>query len=137
MKQLFFGIKGLVINHEGKFLAVHKTKQKSPLLEIPGGRMEFGETIEETLVREMLEETNLRVTPKQVIATWNYIKKSGDFQVAGVIYLVETSDLSGLKLSEEHDSYCWLSFDELEHLVPHFETALKTVKVNEKIYKSL
>ncbi|WP_161979243.1 NUDIX domain-containing protein [Streptococcus sp. S784/96/1] len=128
MTQLFFGIKALVLNDEGKFLAVHKTKQASPLLEIPGGRMEFGETIEETLICEMKEETNLVVAPKKILTTWNYMKKTGDFQVAGLIYLVEVEDLSSLTLSEEHDSCTWLGFDELNLLVPHFKNALENIE---------
>lgn len=127
---LYFGIKALVLNADGQFLAMHKAGQKSPLLELPGGRMEFGETIEETLVREMLEETGLLVQPKRLLSTWNYMKRTGDVQVAGIIYEVAVEDFSSFRLSDEHDRYVWLDFDQLDQLVPHFQSSLKTVKRN-------
>lgn len=125
--RLDFGIKALVLREDGRFLAMHKAGQKSPLLELPGGRMQFGETIEEALIREMLEETGLSVMPTNLLTTWNYMKKTGNFQVAGVIYQVAVEDLTVLQCSEEHDAYTWLSFDELDKLVPHFEAALSRV----------
>lgn len=69
--RLDFGIKALVLREDGRFLAMHKAGQKSPLLELPGGRMQFGETIEEALIREMLEETGLSVMPTNLLTTWN------------------------------------------------------------------
>ncbi len=125
---LYFGIKALVLNADGQFLAMHKAGQKSPLLELPGGRMEFGETIEETLVREMLEETGLLVQPKRLLSTWNYMKRTGDVQVAGIIYEVTVEDFSSFRLSDEHDFYTWLDFEQLDQLVPHFQSSLETVK---------
>lgn len=127
MTELFFGIKALILNDDGKLLALHKRGQESPLFDIPGGRMIFGETIEETLIREVKEETNLLVSPKKILGTWNYMNKTGDVQVAGLIYLVEGYNLSHLILSEEHDNYCWLSFDELDKLIPHFKETLREI----------
>lgn len=122
--RLDFGVKALIFNQEGCFLAMHKRNQKSPLLELPGGRINFGESIEEALVREIQEETALLVRPKKVLGTWDYRKRTGDFQVVGLIYEVEVDDVSSLLLSEEHDSYQWVSFTELEKLVPHFRSSL-------------
>ncbi|MGT2785117.1 NUDIX domain-containing protein [Streptococcus merionis] len=96
-------------------------------MELPGGRMTFGETIEEALVRELMEETGLSVIPIKVLNTWNYMKKTGDFQVAGLIHAVKVTELSHLRLSEEHDSYQWLSFEELDKLVPHLKISLSKV----------
>ncbi|WP_303971862.1 hypothetical protein [Streptococcus merionis] len=55
------------------------------------------------------------------------MKKTGDFQVAGLIYAVKVTELSHLRLSEEHDSYQWLSFEELDKLVPHLEISLSKI----------
>ncbi|WP_303971859.1 NUDIX domain-containing protein [Streptococcus merionis] len=63
--ELHFGVKALIVNEAGRFLAMHKKGQN----ELPGGRMTFGETIEEALVRELMEETGLSVTPIKVLNT--------------------------------------------------------------------
>lgn len=102
------GVKALVFK-EGKFLVMHNNGVKENLWELPGGRMEFGETAEETLRREMLEETGLIVKPIKLLDTWNLIKE--DYQIAGIIYLCQLEE-GEVRLSEEHDGYQWIDTDE-------------------------
>lgn len=118
MPPIQFAVKGLLIR-DGQFLAVHKTAVKSPKFELPGGRMNFGETAEETLRREMLEETGLHVTPLKLVDTWNYVTKS--HQVTGIIYLCTAQSGNVVQLSGEHDTYEWLaaqpeSFEKMNRL---------------------
>lgn len=102
------GVKALVFK-EGKFLVMHNNGVKENLWELPGGRMEFGETAEETLRREMLEETGLIVKPIKLLDTWNLIKE--DYQIAGIIYLCQLEE-GEVILSDEHDAFKWISTDE-------------------------
>ncbi len=106
-KRLFFAVKAFVL-HEGRFLAMHRSDSKSNWLELPGGRMEFGETAEETVVREVLEETGLVVKPVKLLDTWNTIKE--DYQITGIIYSC-TLQSGEVRLSTEHDRYEWLEAD--------------------------
>ncbi|MGT2911428.1 NUDIX domain-containing protein [Streptococcus cameli] len=99
------------------------------MLELPGGRIQFGETIEEALIREIKEETNLEVIPQKVLSTWDYRKKTGDFQVVGLVFDVYVKDLTQLTLSEEHDAYQWLSLDQVDQLVPHFKKCLEQINI--------
>lgn len=106
-KKIYFAAKAFIL-HEGRFLAMHKTGIQENWLELPGGRMEFGETAEETVVREVFEEACLFIKPVKLLDTWNSIKE--DYQITGVIY--SCSIESGhVKLSTEHDRYEWLSAD--------------------------
>jgi hypothetical protein len=52
----------VVLNHDGKIL-LHKRKDNA-LWSLPGGAMELGESIEETIIREVKEETGLDVKVK-------------------------------------------------------------------------
>jgi len=106
MKTIEFAVKGL-ITCDGKFLAVHKASIKSSKFELPGGRMNFGETAEETLIREMMEETGLQVTPIKLVDTWKYLMEAR--QITGIIYLCVATNPSHIILSDEHDCYEWLS----------------------------
>ncbi|MCL1786947.1 MAG: NUDIX domain-containing protein [Defluviitaleaceae bacterium] len=105
MESIEFAVKGLLI-HQDKFLAVHRSDIASAKFELPGGRMNFGETAEETLKREMLEEVGLYVTPRMLVDTWNYIMETR--QITGIIYLCTAENCEAIKLSPEHDHYQWL-----------------------------
>lgn len=123
--KLDFGIKGLIVK-DGKFLALHKLSSTDSRCELPGGRMEYGETIEDTLKREIYEETKLNVEPVYLIVTWNYINKENKHQVAGVIYFCKVPGyINDVNLSEEHDSYCWLTPEELVRMNDSFAPRMK------------
>ena len=108
-RKIEFATKALILN-EGKYLALHKTEAKHSLYELPGGRMEFGETAEETLIREIKEETNFIVKPLRLLDTWGFITDT--YQITGIIYLCQIKEGS-LKLSDEHDKYEWLEFNDI------------------------
>lgn len=103
-KTIYFATKAVIVK-DNKFLAMHKSVAKGPWLELPGGRMEFGESAEETLKREIFEETKLEVKPVKILDTWNYVGE--DYQITGIIYLCEIES-GEVTLSEEHDSFQWL-----------------------------
>ncbi len=102
-----FGVKALILRGD-KFLVMHNNGVKEDLWELPGGRMEFGETAEETLKREIMEETGLIVRPIKLLDTWNLIKE--DYQIAGIIYLCTLED-GQVRLSDEHDEFKWIKAD--------------------------
>ena len=107
-KTIEFAVKAVIIR-KNKFLAVHKRGIDSSKFELPGGKMAFGETAEETVIREVYEETGLNIRPVKLIDTWNYVSETR--QVTGIIYLCSANDHEEVVLSEEHDQYLWLSYD--------------------------
>lgn len=70
--------------------------------------MEFGETAEEPVVREVHEETGLIIKPVKLLDTWNSVKE--DYQITGVIYYCSIES-GQVRLSDEHDRYEWLKDD--------------------------
>lgn len=110
-----FGVatKAIIKNKEGKYLILMKSSKEDinpNTYDIPGGRMSFGEKPEEAVVREVAEETGLKVKPLKVFEAWTFTKE--DFQLFGVNYLCELLE-GEIKLSEEHDSAMWSRYDEL------------------------
>ena len=104
-KRIDFSTKALIIRDD-KFLVMHNKGVKEDLWELPGGRMEFGENAEETLEREIREETGLGVRPIKILDTWNLMLRE-NYQITGVIYLCKLED-GDISLSEEHDDFKWL-----------------------------
>lgn len=72
---------GLVFNNRGEALLTQRHDPNIPdahlLWDIPGGTNEFGESLEETVHREVQEETGISVVvgdmlPKSVAKTWDH-----------------------------------------------------------------
>ncbi len=64
---LTLGVRGLVTDAEGRVLLVTHTYM--PGWYMPGGGVERGETAEEALAREMIEEAGVRLTARPVLAS--------------------------------------------------------------------
>ena len=105
-----------LIEQNGKFLIIKRseTAKNYPLhWDLPGGKLERGETPEEGLVREVKEETTLDV--KVVDPMFSYLETHGVFAYV-VVYECEL--LSGeIKLSSEHSEYKWVTQEELKELL--------------------
>ena len=69
------GVGGVLV-HDGRVLLIRRGKE--PLLGrwvVPGGTVERGETLEAALVREMEEETDLRVRPVELLTVFDRIER--------------------------------------------------------------
>lgn len=78
--------------------------------EFPGGKMEAGETPEEALKREIVEELNTRIEVERFVQTveWDY----PDFHLTMHCYLCSV-ERGHLEL-KEHEAAKWLHINELE-----------------------
>ena len=120
-KRIEFAVKALIMR-DGRFLALRQPTNE--LYELPGGRMEFGETAEQTLQRELSEEIGLGAKPVVLLDTWNVVGKVR--QITGIIYLCSIPHDADITLSAEHEAYEWMpatqaSFD---RMFPAFGTRM-------------
>jgi 8-oxo-dGTP pyrophosphatase MutT (NUDIX family) len=72
------GVRGVVTDADGKVLLIQHTYVHGWYL--PGGGVERGETAEEALARELVEEAGVRVTSRPVLVSFhsNHVKFPGD-----------------------------------------------------------
>lgn len=110
-----FGVatKAIIKNKEGKYLVLYKseTEEINPNeIDIPGGRMKFGENPEESLKREVEEEIGIMIEIIKPSRVWGLIK--GDLHLVGITFLAKY--ISGeFRLSGEHTKYGWADKEEI------------------------
>lgn len=115
MDRLFFVAVKALLFFDGKFLLVKRSdnaRGEHSYWEFPGGRLEFGETPEEALNRELKEETGLSAKIIRPLQTWSFFR-GDDTQIVGITFLCK-ADSDIVQLSSEHDAFSWTTFDELD-----------------------
>ncbi|HBP01116.1 MAG: NUDIX hydrolase [Candidatus Moranbacteria bacterium GW2011_GWE1_49_15] len=103
-----------IVRKGEKFLILQRSETDSYEAggaDFPGGKIEFGEKIEEGLLREVMEESNLEVDIVRPVRTWSFMKNENT-QLVGITFLVDYKS-GEVKLSWEHSAFKWLSFDEI------------------------
>lgn len=105
----------VILNSENKVLICESNKWNQKFV-IPGGHIEAGEKMEETLVREVKEETGLDVYDIKILGITESIY-SKSFQNQKHFIFVDficRSDSDQVILNEEADSYQWIELSEIE-----------------------
>ncbi len=100
-----------------KFLIVMCPRFK--VWRVPWGRAEYGEILEETLIREMQEETGVTFTNPKFLGFWQdtQIHITGNRQTSRLImfYHVQTEDELTLDPDEAED-HKWVTIEELKNI---------------------
>lgn len=102
-----------VILERGKVLLVKRAVQPFVgLYELPGGHVEYGETVEAAVKREMKEELGVSVKIKKLIGVYSDPKRDPRHHTAAVVYLLEAGK-GKIRLSEEASEFKFFALDEL------------------------
>jgi 8-oxo-dGTP diphosphatase len=109
----------VIRNGEGKYLILkrHPREIAYPnMYTFPGGKVEGNDSVEETLSKEVLEETGLILKPgKILLKDKTFIRPDG--QTAKVwSYLCEVVSAQPIKLSSDFTDYRWVNLNELREL---------------------
>jgi 8-oxo-dGTP pyrophosphatase MutT (NUDIX family) len=95
-------VAGAVINDRGEFLAIQR--QDNGHWEPPGGLVEPGESLEQALIREVLEETGLHIDPGPLSGVYR------NMRLNVIAFVFNGSVSSGeLQTSDETASVRWLT----------------------------
>jgi 8-oxo-dGTP diphosphatase len=108
--------KAVITNPKGQVLILreasyetHPTNTKSGRYQLPGGRLEAGETFEEALRREVQEETGLEIEIAKplLVGEWRPIIRGVPHQIIG-IFMSATTTSNKVQISDEHDAFLWI-----------------------------
>jgi len=115
-------VTGCII-HENKVLMARRLDQNIPdadrKLDFPGGKAEFGETPEETVVREVREETGLSVKPVELIPyihtnIWKTNKVNLSVILICFICKLVNEDPRVINSSRELDKLRWMDIGKIK-----------------------
>ncbi len=128
----------LFIQNEGKVLIVHRSENETFApgnWELPGGHVEFGETIEDAMIRETREETGLDVGIESPYHAFTYVLGEEEKHYVEIILFAKMIDPNQkIKLNpDEHSEYKWISdANELKGL-PIFYLEKKAIEEGFKV----
>ncbi|MCL4404022.1 NUDIX hydrolase [Patescibacteria group bacterium] len=102
--------------------------------DVPGGRVEPGQRFDESLRREIKEETGLDVDlgPPFFVNEWRPMVRGEQWQIIGTFFICDSNG-DKVTLSEDHDEFKWIDpadyndHDLIGNLRPAFEAYLKTI----------
>jgi mutator protein MutT len=106
--RLPISVKGVVIQR-GRVLVLRNERDE---WELPGGRLDEGETPEEALVREIQEETGLSASVTSLVDAWVY-QVSPREKVLILQYACRLKRVRAVTISHEHTEYTWLRLEVL------------------------
>ncbi len=108
--------KAVIGNSEGQVLILREASAEtysgntqSGRYQLPGGKLDPGETFEACLKREVLEETGLDIELGEplLVGEWRPVVRGAQQQIIGV-FVAATAKTEEVRLSGEHDGYEWI-----------------------------
>jgi ADP-ribose pyrophosphatase YjhB (NUDIX family) len=109
-------VKGVVVR-AGKVLVLKNEREE---WELPGGRIELGETPEQCVVREIAEETQTKVRIGPILDSWMYYIEAAGKHVFIVTYGCHFDDDREPVLSHEHKEIGQFAEEDIPSLpMPH------------------
>ena len=104
-------VKGIVVR-DGAVVLVHNRRGE---WELPGGKLEIGESPEQCVPREIDEELGLDVETAMLVDAWVYEIAPGTRVLVLTYGCVERSERTAL-VSPEHTRLAWMAIDEIDRL---------------------
>ena len=135
--KLFVATKAFIVNKQGKVLILCESNKyvdgtNVAKFDLPGGRMEVGKPFDECLIREIKEETGLKVKIGQpfYVGEWRPVVRGEQWQIVAIFFKCKTTTTQ-VKLSKDHDVFEWISPKDYKKssLIPNLQRAFKAYLV--------
>jgi len=119
MVEKMVAVGAVIQDGEGRILLVQHVEEKGGFWQgkwiCPGGKLEYGETIERGILREVKEETNLEIRLITPLIAFDRVVKQGEETKLHVIYIDYLAELIGGELKPAGDvgQAIWVRKEEL------------------------
>lgn len=75
---------------------------------LPGGFVEYGETVEDACLRELKEETNLEGEIKSLLGVYSDPRRDPRFHTVSIIFVVKVKKFDLLRAGDDASDYSWI-----------------------------
>lgn len=103
----------MVYDNEGNVLVQHRVDPDWGGVTFPGGHVEPAEDFTDAVIREIREETGLRISQPQLCGVKQWINEEG---ARYVVLCYKTCHFEGKLISSEEGEMSWVKISELESL---------------------
>ncbi|MEA3357523.1 MAG: NUDIX domain-containing protein [Patescibacteria group bacterium] len=109
----------MVLNKKKEFLVVQRSsndRYRPGMWELPGGKLDEGQDVSDTLHREVLEETSLKIKITVPLVYYQSgISKEGKYKGLTYVRMFGIAEcLSGnVVLSHEHENFAWIEMNSI------------------------
>lgn len=103
----------IVRNGRNKILLI--TRAKSPFEgfhALPGGRISYGETVEDAALRELKEECSIDAIPKAILGVYSHPKRDPRGHVVSIVFIADARD-SEPRAASDAQSVFWVEPEDI------------------------
>ncbi len=107
-------VRVLLTDQDGKILILKRStdsKTNPGKWELPGGKVNQDESFDHALIREVYEETNLKITLEHVVGA-----SEQNLHIIRAVHIIMSGKIieGELNLSSEHEGYAWVFIENLQ-----------------------
>jgi len=120
-------VDGVIIKNNKILLVKRKNEPYKNRWVLPGGFVEYGEKVEEAVMREVNEETGLNTKIKKLIGVYSNPNRDPRGHTVSIVYILEIID-GGIKAGDDAIDVDFFGFKNLPELGFDHEEIIKDVR---------
>lgn len=107
------GTGGIILNEQGEILLQKRRKEpEAECWSLPGGAIEYGETAENAIIREIKEETNLDCRHTLFIGYYDYILQNQTTHWISIFFLIQCDNYDAQNMeADKHSEQKWFNIN--------------------------
>jgi mutator protein MutT len=117
--EFFFNIASAVagiIEYEGRVILTRRGREpRMGMLDLPGGFVDYGETAEEGLVREVKEELNIPLSAMRYLISFpnKYLYNTIEYRVLDLFFVCQAERIDPIRPQDDVAEYLWVRREEI------------------------